>query len=139
MKTANNMIVAVGAFALAATTMLAGCGGSSTTAVTVSTPPAVASPAAEVPASVLDGVVRPAESGDMMWPVLAKNFVNAYDMTADLLPEQLSVYCGVDVASVATREEAEFWAGGGGTVEEWQSALMKVSDNFYRLACARSK
>ena len=144
MKASITMIVGVGALALAATTMLAGCGGSSTTAVTVSTPPAlespaVASPAAELPASVLDGVVRPAGSGEMMWPVFEENFVEAYDMTADLLPEQLSVYCAVDLASAATWKEAEFWAGGGGTVEEWQAALMKVSDNFYRLACARSK
>ena len=138
------MTVAVGALALTATTLLTGCGSKSTTAVTASTPPALESPAAaspeaELPASVLDGVVQPAGSGEMMWPVFEENFVEAYDMTADLLPEQLSVYCGVDVASVATREEAEFWAGGGGTVEEWQAALMKVSDNFYRLACARSK
>jgi len=144
MKVSITMIVGVGALALAATTMLAGCGGSSSTAVTVSTPPAlespaVAAPAAALPASVLDGVVQPAGSGDMMWPLFEENFVDAYDMTADLLPEQLSVYCGIDVDSVAMREEAEFWAAGGGTVEEWQSALMKVSDNFYRLACARSK
>ena len=133
------MVIAVAALTLTATNLLTGCGSKSTTGVTASTPAALASPAAELPASVLDGVVRPAESGDMMWPVLAKNFVNAYDMTADLLPEQLSVYCAVDLASAATWKEAEFWAGRDGTVEEWQSALMKVSDIFYRLACARSK
>jgi hypothetical protein len=97
LKTHNKMVIAVGALALTATTVLAGCGGSSTASTPAAEPAAASSPAAEpaaasspaaepaaasspaaepaaasspaaeVTTSVIDGVVKPTDVPDDVW------------------------------------------------------------------------
>ena len=93
MKTHNKMMIAVGALALTATTLLAGCGGSSTASTAASSPaaespaPSSAAPespavesaapesaAPEVPTSVTDGLVKPAGLSDEAWAGLEEVF-----------------------------------------------------------------
>ena len=65
MNAPNKMMIAVGALALTATTLLAGCGSKSTEAT-----PAAEPAAAEAPTSVTDGMVKPAGVSDDQWTKL---------------------------------------------------------------------
>jgi hypothetical protein len=158
MNTPNKMMIAVGAIALTATTLLAGCGGGSTEDVPAaeSTPaassPAVESAAAEVPApesaavesaasdatvTLTDGLVRPADVSDENWA----SFTEVYEKSnplADLTPEQLASACEVEPGEATSGDAAraeETAQELGGSVEEWMGVYSALGDNIILIAC----
>ena len=82
MKAPNKMMIAVGALALTATTLLAGCGGSSTASTA-----AASAPAAEVPTSITEGMVKPADVSDENWLLLMESYEEA---VAEQTPEKFA-------------------------------------------------
>ena len=113
MKTHNKMMIAVGALALTATTLLAGCGGSSTASTAASSPaaespaPSSAAPespapepaAPEAPASLIDGLVQPAGVSDDVWAAFTES-VAGMDVVFDgemATPEKLSEMSSMDM------------------------------------------
>ncbi len=158
MKTPNKMTIAAGALALTATTLLAGCGGSST-ASTPAAEPAVASspaaepaaaesaaassPAAEVPTSVADGLVQPAGVSDDVWAEFTK-LGNIDEMLKIVTPDEFSEMCAMDKEELRSAigyddSNIALVSWGGGTDEEWSAAFAKIGDNFHRIACSMAK
>jgi hypothetical protein len=142
MKTANKMMIAVGALALTATTLLAGCGGSSTASTPAS---ASASAAAEVPTSVLDGVVQPSSVSDDVWAEFTNQLAAMDEALKTVTPDEVSEICALDKeelrASIGFDDSqlATFASGLGGSVEEWSAASAKYADNTQRIACSLAK
>lgn len=145
MKTHNKMMIGVGALALIATTLLAGCGGSSTEAVPAAEPAAVESAAAEVPTSVLDGLVQPAGVSDDDWAEAIKSLVPMDNGFKDAPPEDVSEFCGMDMETVRATmglddsAVAVVVAAYGGTEQEWSAVFAKWLDNAQRIACSLAK
>ena len=140
MKTLNKMMITVGALALTATTLLAGCGGSSTEAT-----PAAEPAAAEVPTSVLDGLVQPAGVSDDVWAEFTKPLAAMDDAFKDATPDEVSEICAMDKEEIRASigfddsQIATFASGLGGSVEEWSAAFTKYADNTQRIACSMAK
>ena len=140
MKAPNKMMIAVGALALTATTLLAGCGGSSTAST-----PASASAAAEVPTSVLDGVVQPASVSDDVWAEFTNQLAAMDEALKTVTPDEVSEICALGKeelrASIGFDDSqlATFASGLGGSVEEWSAASAKYADNTQRIACSLAK
>jgi hypothetical protein len=152
MRTHNKMMIAVGAFALTATTVLAGCGGSSTASTPAAEPAAASSPAAEpaaaesaaaeVPTSVADGLVRPAGVSDRDWGEFTQ---------LDTLDEALKTWTPDEVSEICAMDKDELRSAIGyddsnnvliligGTDEEWSAAIAKIGDNTQRIACSLAK
>jgi len=155
MRTPNKMMTAVGALALTATTLLAGCGGGSTEAVPAaeSTPaassPAVESAAAEVPTSVLDGLVQPAGASDDSWAAMIEPMAGMDDLIKSAKPEDISDYsemCAMDKEELRASiglDDPELIdsavSNAGGTAEEWSAVFAKFEDNLQRIACSMAK
>jgi len=104
MKTPNKMMIAVGALALTATTLLAGCGGSSDKAAE---PAAAESAAAEAPESIYEGTVKPADISDADWEsIVMASDEDFLQKMANATPEQIAKLCAdgagdTDVAAAA--------------------------------------
>ncbi len=128
MKMPNKMMIAVGAFALTATTLLAGCGSSSNDA-----PEA---PAAEVPTSVFEGAVKPADVADETWATYTSQIDGGLPTLAkDALPKMCA-----DGPVEVTESLGEEMAGSyGGTVEEWMQVMTVQTENSTALACSLSE
>lgn len=166
MKTPNKMMIAVGGLTLAATTLLAGCGGSSTASTAASEPAASESPAPssaapespapesaapEAPASLIDGLVQPAGASDDGWATFTGS-VAEMDVLFDGetgTPEEYSEMCSGDKDGLEqaffrvddNEKNAENLAAeyGSGSVEEWSAVIVKMMDNFQRMACSMAK
>ena len=158
MKTPNKITIAAGALALTATTLLAGCGGSSTEAVPAaeSTPaassPAVESAAAEVPAtesaavesaaadvptSLADGLVKPAGVSDEDWALVIEPFSDINEYFSSAPPEEIQKVCADPTYLLDVDSEAKEMAAGAGagTVEEWTAVYSGLVKNVGLLAC----
>lgn len=171
MKTPNKLMIAVGGLTLAATTLLAGCGGSSTASTAASEPatsesptPSSAAPespapesvapesaAPEAPASLIDGLVQPAGASDDGWATFTGS-VAEMDVLFDGetgTPEEYSEMCSGDKDGLEqaffrvddNEKNAENLAAeyGSGSVEEWSAVIVKMMDNFQRVACSMAK
>lgn len=136
MKAPNKMMIAVGALALTATTLLAGCGGSSSGATDAAEPAPV-----EAPASAWEGTVKPADVADEAWATgLAKGEDQAAQYLAGLTPEQLAQACeegGASADKIAA--EAQGASAIGGTVEEWTQVFETVYANTALMACSMAE
>ena len=157
MRTPNKMMIAMGAFALTATTLLAGCGGGSAASTPASASAAASSPAAEpaaaesaaaevpaaeVPTSVADGLVRPAGVSDRDWGEFTQ---------LDTLDEALKTWTPDEVSEICAMDKDELRSAIGyddsnnvliligGTDEEWSAAIAKIGDNTQRIACSLAK
>ena len=162
MKAPNKMMIAVGAFALTALALLAGCGGSSTASTPAAEPAAASSPAAEsaaaevpapesaaasspaaeVPTSVNEGMVKPAGVSDHDWAEFTQ---------LDTLDEVLKTWTTDEVSEICAMDKEELRSAIGyddsnnvlislgGTDEEWSAAIAKIGDNFQRMACSMAK
>ena len=166
MKMPNKMMIAVGGLTLAATTLLAGCGGSSTASTAASEPAASESPAPssaapespapepaapEAPASLIDGLVQPAGASDDGWATFTGS-VAEMDVLFDGetgTPDEYSEMCSGDKDGMEqeffrvddNEKNAENLAAeyGSGSVEEWSAVIVKMMDNFQRMACSMAK
>ena len=151
-------MITAGALALTAATLLAGCGGSSTT---VTQPAAASSPAAEspapssvapepaagepaaaeVPTSFADGLVKPADVSDENWAATTEGYTSAEEAMADFSPEEFAYVCNLpptgqeDVAAQAEESAQRL----GGSVEEWMTVWATFERNFYVLVCSRAE
>ena len=146
MKTHNKMMIAVGALALTATTLLAGCGGSSTASTAASSPaaesPAVESAAPEsaapeVPTSVTDGLVKPAGLSDEAWAGLEEVFSEIGEGLSSATQEEIQKACDDPTSLLDVDSEAKEMAdaAGAGTVEEWTAVYSGLVKNVRLLAC----
>ena len=150
----NKMIVAVGALALTATTLLAGCGGGSTEATLAAEPaaaepaaaepaaaePAAAEPAAaEAPDSIFEGTVKPADISDGDWNsiVMVVDERNLQEM-ATATPELFATACanGFGTDPAATAQDSLAY---GGTLEEWTQVWETVFRNMVLMACSMAE
>ena len=118
MKVSRTTIAALGALALTATTLLAGCGGQSSEATGAAEPaaskssapssaapssvapepPAAEPAAAEAPTSVIDGLIQPAGVSDDVWATF-KESVATIDLVFDGetgTPEEYAELCSGD-------------------------------------------
>ena len=135
----NKMIVAVGALALTATTLLAGCGGGSTEATLAAEPAAAEPAAAEAPDSIFEGTVKPADISDGDWNsiVMVVDERNLQEM-ATATPELFATACangfGTDPAASAQDSLAY-----GGTLEEWTQVWETVFRNMVLMACSMAE
>ena len=146
MKTHNKMMIAVGALALTATTLLAGCGGSSTASTAASSPaaesPAVESAAPEsaapeVPTSVTDGLVKPADLSDEVWAGQKEVFSEISEALSSAPQEEIQKACDDPTSLLDVDSEAKEMAdaAGAGTVEEWTAVYSGLVKNVRLLAC----
>ena len=156
MKTHNKMMIAVGALALTATTLLAGCGGSSTASTAASSPaaespaPSSAAPespavesaapesaAPEVPTSVTDGLVKPAGLSDEAWAGLEEVFSEIGEGLSSATQEEIQRACDDPTSLLDVDSEAKEMAdaAGAGTVEEWTAVYSGLVKNVRLLAC----
>ncbi len=153
MKAPSKMTVAVGALALTAATLLAGCGGSSTasTAASAASEPAVSEApaaseaavsepaAAEVPATVWEGTVKPADVTDDGWATV--QFALQYPTLADMAnatPKELAEMCNApkNELAVVIADMVKEFSEGPGTAEEWTQVWETVFRNYQRMACS---
>ena len=135
MKAPNKMMFAVGALALTATTLLAGCGGSSTEAT-----PAAEPAAAEAPASIYEGTVKPADISDADWEsiVMASDEV-FFQKMATGTPEQLAKVCADGVGDTDPAASAQSSLATGGTLEEWMTVWAAMDSNLKVILCSMAE
>ena len=163
MKAPSKMLVAAGALALTATTLLSGCGGSSTASTAASEPAAskpsmseapgtseapLPAPAAseasmfEVPVSLPDGLLKPAGVADDDWETFLKETVypTATDL-ANATPKKLEEACEAVKANGANQVAASVEAtlALGGTSEEWTQVYKTFFENFQLMACSTTE
>ena len=136
MNTPNKMMIAVGALALTATTLLAGCGGSSTASTSASE-----APAAEAPASAWEGTVKPVDLADEDWATSVATSNDEWSQfLAGLAPERLAEVCEQGVASAdKLAADAQASTAIGGTVEEWTQVWETVYSNVGLMTCSMSE
>ncbi len=133
MKAPNKMMIAVGALALTATTLLAGCGGSSSASTAASEPAA-----AEAPASIFEGLVQPVGVPDEGWTAWQGSVADLEDVvSAAESPEFLGKVCDEGLVSDKLGELAEKAAAIDGTsVKEWTQVLTTLYENIRLQACS---
>ena len=148
-------MVAVGALALTATTLLAGCGSNSTASTAApaaseapmseepaaSEAPMSEASAAEAPASAWEGTVKPADLSDEDWATgLATSEGEFSQYLAGLTPERLAEVCEQGVASAdKLAADAQASTAIGGTVEEWTQVWETVYSNVGLMACSMAE
>ena len=156
-------MVAAGALALTATTLLAGCGGSSTapTAAPAASEPAVSDApaasevavsepamseapvpepaAADVPATVWEGTVKPADVTADGWATVqyALQYPTLADM-ANATPKELAEMCNApkNELAVVIADIVKGFSEGPGTAAEWTQVLETVYRNYQLMACS---
>lgn len=132
----SKMMVVMGALALTATTLLAGCGGSSSEATDAAEPAAV-----EAPATAWEGTVKPADVSDEAWAAgvtTSNDQVSQY--LAGLTPEELAEVCEQGSASdEKLASDVQASSALGGTVEEWTQAWETVYSNISLMACSMTE
>ena len=134
MKAPNKMMIAVGALALTATTLLAGCGGSSTASTAASEPAA-----ADAPVSLIEGLVKPTDVSDENWAATTEGFASAEEALADLTPEELASGCNKPTSQDdAARAEASAQELGG-SVEEWMTVWAALDSNLKVILCSMAE
>lgn len=124
MSRPNKMMITVGAIALTATTLLAGCGGSSNDAAEPAEPAA-----SDATARVTDGLVKPADVSDENWAAVKEGFAKANGGLADLTPEQLAKWCEAESGQTegdAARAEESAEELGGPSRSGWLSKVRWV-------------
>ena len=131
MKAPNKMMIAVGALALTATTLLAGCGSKSSEAT-----PAAEPAAAEAPTSVTDGMVKPAGVSDDQWTKLLGQLADAAAGLSSATPEEVATQCETSDRPEMAAAAQEGAAVEGTSVEEWTAALTVFYANYQVLACS---
>ena len=132
----SKMMVVVGALALTATTLLAGCGGSSSEATDAAEPAAV-----EAPATAWEGTVKPADVSDEDWATGVTTSNDQYSQyLAGLTPERLAEVCEQGIASdEKLASDVQGSSALGGTVEEWTQAWETVYSNVSLMACSMTE
>ena len=158
------MVIAAGALAVTATTLLAGCGGKSSEVTAASTPaapesasaePAAPEPAApepdapeptaaDVPTSVTDGLVKPPGVSDEDWTGTLTILAQMDDVFAGATPEEVAKVCDdfgpnnkeTIAEQVASDAEQLAAKGAGGSVEEWTVVVARYYDNTRLVACS---
>lgn len=136
MQARSKMAIFVGAFALTATTLLAGCGGGSTDSAE---PAAAESAAAAVPASITDGLVKPEGVDDAAWAAILDGWKETESALADATPEGLAKACE-DGSSESDTSSAEENANElGGSVEEWVAVWKQLGVNISLMACSMAE
>lgn len=134
MKAPNKMMIAVGALALTATTLLAGCGGSSSGA-TDAAEPAVA----EAPASIFEGTVKPADVTDEAWATaVAAGDDDFFRNMGNATPEQLAKVCA-DGVTIDAAANVQTSLALGGTAEEWTQVWEKAFSNMVLVSCSMAE
>jgi hypothetical protein len=149
MKVSRTMVIAAGALAVTATTLLAGCGGKSSEVTAASTPAAPESAAAEptaadVPTSVTDGLVKPPGVSDEDWTGTLTILAQMDDVFAGATPEEVAKVCDdfgpnnkeTIAEQVASDAEQLAAKGAGGSVEEWTVVVARYYDNTRLVACS---
>ena len=153
MKASRTTMIAAGALALAATTLLAGCGGKSSEVTAASTPaaaepaapePAAAEPAAaDVPTSVTDGLVKPAGLSDEDWAGALTILAQLDGEFAGTTPEELAKACDEfgpsnkeAIAEQVASDAKDIAEAAGGSVEEWTVVYGRYYDNARIMACS---
>lgn len=135
MNAPNKMMIAVGALALTATTLLAGCGGSSS----ASTVPAESAEVA-APASITEGLLKPADIADEQWALIVEGIGQGDLGFADLTPEELEDICKNPASQETTarraEESAQEW---GGSVEGWSLVWATLDSNRSLMACSMAE
>ena len=123
-------MITVGALAQTATTLLAGCGGSSNNAAE----PA----AAEAPASIYEGTVKPADVTDDDWATALTPGDDDFQNMANETPEQLAKVCaeGVTIDPAANVQQS---LALGGTAEEWTEVWETVFSNMVLASCSMAE
>ena len=136
MKAPNKMMIAVGALALTATTLLAGCGGSSTASTAASEPAA-----ADAPVSLIEGLVKPTDVSDENWAATTEGFTSAEEALADLTPEELAAGCNKPTSQEddAAQGEESAQLFGGGSVEEWMTVWAALDSNLKVILCSMAE
>ena len=131
MKMPNKMMIAVGAIALTATTLLTGCGSKSTEAT-----PAAEPASAAVPMTITEGMVKPADVSDENWQLTLEGYEETF---AKLTPEQLAAGCNEDPAPASEERIQKLVDLMGGTAEEWATAMNRAAGNLVLLSCAAAE
>ena len=135
MKAPNKMMIAVGALALTATTLLAGCGGSSTEAT-----PAAEPAAAEAPESIFEGTVKPADISDTDWEsIVMASDEDFLQKMANATPEQIAKACADGAGDTDAAVAAENSVALGGTLEEWTQNWEIVLTNMQLVSCSMAE
>ena len=135
MKAPNKMMIAVGALALTATTLLAGCGGSSTEAT-----PAAEPAAAKAPESIFEGTVKPADISDTDWEsIVMASDEDFLQKIANATPEQIAKSCADGAGDTDAAAAAENSVALGGTLEEWTQVWEIVLPNMVLVACSMAE
>ena len=131
MKAPNKMMIAVGALALTATTLLAGCGGSSNDSAD--------SAPAEAPTSIYEGTVKPADVTDDDWATaVTAGDDNFFQNMENATPEQLAKVCA-EGATIDTAANVQTSLALGGTAEEWTQVWEKVISNMVLVSCSMAE
>lgn len=136
MQARSKMAILVGALALTATTLLAGCGGGSSDSAE---PAAAESAAVEAPASISDGLVKPEGVDDAAWAATLEGFDKARDSLADLTPEDLAKACDAGPSDKNAARAEENANDMGGSVEEWVAVWEQVGVNISLMACSMAE
>lgn len=151
-------MIAAGALALAATTLLAGCGGKSSEVTAASTPAAAEpaapesaaaesaapeSAAADVPTSVTDGLVKPAGLSDEDWAGALTILAQLDGEFAGTTPEELAKACDEfgpsnkeAIAEQVASDAKDIAEAAGGSVEEWTVVYGRYYDNARIIGCS---
>jgi hypothetical protein len=124
-------MIAVGALALTATTLLAGCGSKSTEAT-----PAAEPAAAEAPTSVTDGMVKPAGVSDEQWTKVLGEFADAAAGLSYATTEEVATQCETSDRPEIAAAAQEGAAVEGTSVEEWTAAWTVFFTNYQIMACS---
>lgn len=133
MQARSKMAIFVGALALTATTLLAGCGGGSTDSAE---PAAAESAAAAVPASITDGLVKPEGVDDAAWAATLEGMDKSGESLADLTPEDLAKACEAGPSDKNAARAEENANDMGGSVEEWVAVWEQLGVNVSLIACS---
>ena len=161
MKVSRTMVIAAGALAVTATTLLAGCGGKSSEVTAASTPaapesaaaePAAAEPAApeptaaDVPTSVTDGLVKPPGVSGEDWTGTLTILAQMDDVFAGATPEEVAKVCDdfgpnnkETIAEQVASDALELAQGAGGSVEEWTVVVARYYENARLVACSMAE
>lgn len=134
METRIKVAVVFGVLAFTASTLVAGCGGSATGTASST----ASSTAAQIPTSILDGLVKPADVSDDWWSKVTAQLVETEKAMASGSTEDAATYCASTDDKIGNLPE-EFAVGAeGGTPDEWRQVLTVAFKNLQAMACAKA-
>jgi len=129
METRIKVAVVFGVLAFTASTLVAGCGGSATGTGS--------STSAQIPTSILDGLVKPADVSDDWWSKVTAQLVETEKAMASGSTEDAATYCASTDDKIGNLPE-EYAIGTEGTPDEWRQVLTAAFKNLQAMACAKA-